>query len=42
MGNVKIAKMSNEKVIVKIIDKVRNHGETFTFHNNEGTNHSVI
>ena len=34
--------MSNEKVVVQIIDKVGNHGKTFTFHNNEGTNHGMI
>ena len=40
--NIKATKMSNQKIIVKIIDKVGNHGETFTFHDNKGTNHSVI
>jgi hypothetical protein len=34
--------MSNQKVVVKIIDKVGNHRETFTFHNDERTDHSMI
>jgi len=31
--------MSDEKVVVEVMDKVRNHGETFTFHNNKGTDY---
>jgi len=33
--------MGNEKIVIEIIDKVSNHGEAFTFHGNEGTNHGV-
>ena len=40
--NIKATKMRNQKIIVKIIDKIGNHGETFAFHDNKGTNHSVI
>lgn len=40
-GDIKTAVISNEKVVVKIVDKVRNHGKTFAFHDNEGTNHRV-
>lgn len=41
-GNVKTAVVSNEKVIIQIIDKVCNHGETFAFHYNKGTNHGMV
>ena len=27
--------MSNEKVIVEVVNKIRNHRETFAFHDNE-------
>ena len=41
-GNIKTTVMSNEKVVIQIINKVRNHGKTFTFHNNKRTNHSMV
>ena len=41
-GNSKAAVMGNEKIVIEIIDKVSNHGEAFTFHDNEGTNHGVV
>nr|DAV08309.1 MAG TPA: hypothetical protein [Bacteriophage sp.] len=34
--------MSNEKVVIQIINKVRNHGKAFTFHNDKSTNHSMV
>lgn len=40
--DIKTAVISNEKVVVKIIDKVSNHGKTFAFHDNEDTNHKVV
>jgi hypothetical protein len=41
-GNIKSTVMGNEKVIIQIINKVRNHREAFTFHNNKCTNHGVV
>ena len=41
-GYVKTAVMGNEKVIVKVVNKIRNHRETFAFHDNESADHSVI
>ena len=34
--------MSNEKVIVKVVNKIRNHREAFAFHDNESTDHGVV
>ena len=34
--------MGNEKVIVKVVNKIGNHRETFAFHDNESADHSVI
>lgn len=34
--------MSNQKGVVKIIGKVENHRETFTFHDDERTDYSMI
>lgn len=31
-GNINPTVMGNEKVVVEIIDKVKNHGKAFTFH----------
>lgn len=33
--------MGNEKIIIEIIDKVSDHGEAFTFHDKEGTDHGM-
>lgn len=41
-GNIKTAVMSNEKVVIQIINKIGNHGKTFPFHNNKSTNHSMV
>lgn len=41
-GYIKTAVMGNEKVVVQVIDKVGNHGKTFAFHNNKGTNHGMV
>lgn len=40
--NIKPAVMSDEKVIVQVIDKVGAPRESFTFHNDKGTNHRMI
>lgn len=34
--------MSNKKVIVEVINKIRNHVKSFTFHNNKGTDHGMV
>ncbi len=34
--------MGNEKVVVKIINKVCYHGEAFAFHDNEGTDQGMV
>ena len=34
--------MSDEKVVIQIINKVRYHGKAFTFHNNKSANHGVV
>ena len=34
--------MSNEKVIVEVVNKIRNHRETFAFHDNERADHDVV
>ena len=39
---VLLAKMGNQKVVIKIIDKVCYHGKTVTFHNNKGTDHGMV
>ncbi len=33
--------MCDEKIVVKIIDKVGKHGETFALHDNERTEHNL-
>lgn len=33
--------MGNEKIVIEIIDKISDHGEAFTFHDNEGTDHGM-
>ena len=40
-GNIKAAVMGNEEVVVKVIGKVRDHGETFAFHDDKGTDQGV-
>lgn len=40
--SIKAAKMSNEKVVIQIIGKVRDHREAFTFHDDEKTDHGMI
>ncbi len=34
--------MGNEKIVIEIIDKISDHGEAFTFHDNEGTDHGMV
>lgn len=34
--------MSNEKVVVEIVNKIRNHRETFAFHDNERADQGVV
>lgn len=34
--------MGNEKVIAKVVNKIRNHRETFAFHDNESADHGVV
>ena len=34
--------MSNEKVIAEVVNKIRNHRETFAFHDNERADHGVV
>lgn len=41
-SDVKTAEKGNEKVIVKIIKKLRNHRKAFAFHDNEGTDHGMV
>ena len=41
-GDVKTAVMGNKKVIVKVVNKIRNHRETFAFHDNESADHGVV
>lgn len=41
-GDVKTAVVRNEKVIVKVVDKVGNHGKAFAFHDDKGANHGVV
>lgn len=41
-GNIKAAVMGNEKIVIEIIDKISDHGEAFTFHDNEGTDHGMV
>lgn len=41
-GDIKTAVMSNEKVVVKVIKKVSNHRKAFAFHDNKGTDHSMV
>lgn len=41
-GNIKTAVMSKEKVVVKVIKKVSDHRKTFAFHDNKGTDHSMV
>lgn len=41
-GNIKSVVMGNEKVVVEKVDKVRIHGNAFTFHNNIGTAHGMV
>ena len=33
--DIKAAKMSNEKVVIEIIDKIRDYGIIFAFHDDE-------
>ena len=40
--NIKTAIVGDEKVIIEIIDKVSDHGKTFTFHDNKGTDQGMI
>ena len=40
--DVKTAEKGNEKVIVKIIKKLRNHRKAFAFHDDEGTDHGMV
>ena len=40
-GDVKTAVVCDEKVVVQVIDKVGNHGKTFAFHNDKGTDHGM-
>lgn len=40
-GNIKTAVVSDEKVVVQVIDKVGYHGEAFTLHHNKSTNHGM-
>lgn len=41
-GDVKTAVMCNKKVIVKVVNKIRNHRETFAFHDNESADQGVV
>lgn len=41
-SNIKTAVMGDEEVIVEVINKFRNHGKPFTFHDNKGTDQSMI
>ena len=41
-GYVKTTIMSNQKVIIKIINKVCDYGKVFAFHDNECTDYSVV
>lgn len=41
-GKYQSAVMGNKKIVIEIIDKVGNHGEAFTFHDDEGTNHGMV
>lgn len=41
-SNIKTAVMSDEKIVVEVIDKVGKHGEAFAFHDNKRTDHSMI
>lgn len=41
-GNIESAVMGDEKVIVEVINKIRNHGKAFTFHDNKGTDHGMV
>lgn len=34
--------MSKKKIIVEVVDKVKNHGEIFAFHDNERSEHSMV
>ncbi len=40
--NIEAAKMSDQKVIVEVINEIGDHGEPFTLHNDEGTDHGMI
>ena len=40
--NIKAAAVCDEKVVTEIINEVSDHGKTFTFHNNKGTDHRMI
>ena len=42
LGDIKTAVMSKEKVVIQIVNKVRNHGKAFTFHNDKITNDSMV
>lgn len=41
-GDVKTAIVCDETVVIKIIDKIGNHGKTFAFHNDKGADHGVV
>ena len=34
--------MSDKKVVIQRSDELGNHGETFAFHNNKGTNYGMV
>lgn len=36
-GKIKTAVMGNQKVVVKIINKICDQGKAFAFHDNKGT-----
>lgn len=40
--NIKTVVMSDKKVVIQIINEVGNHGESFAFHSNKGTNHGMV
>lgn len=41
-GYIKTTIMGNQKIIIKKINKVCNHGKAFTFHDDEGAYHGAI
>lgn len=42
LGDIKTTKMSNDQVVVQIAYQIRNHGEAFNLHYNEGADHGTI